>query len=119
MPAAAEKFFRAIRGPFAQAVFGIRASEAAPPANAIAVPNPQRYVGTYAHTGARYEISQSASRLHFQMTMRYEGALKDEPPAAASEGNLVALGGDRFLLADPEGGFESVSFFGSNARRAR
>ncbi len=111
--AAGGKFFRAIRGPFAQAVFGIRASEASPPANPIAVPNPQRFVGTYVHTGARYEVSQSGSTLHFQMTMRYEGALEDEPPAAAGEGDLIALGGDRFLLADPDGGFESVSFFGS------
>jgi CubicO group peptidase (beta-lactamase class C family) len=112
-PAAGGKFFGAFRGSFAQAVLGIRASEAAAPATAIAVPNPQRFVGTYVHTGAHYEVSQSGATLHFQMTMRYEGALEDEPPAAASEGDLIALGGDRFLLADPDGGFESVSFFGS------
>jgi CubicO group peptidase (beta-lactamase class C family) len=112
-PAAGGKFFKAISGPFAQAVFGIRATEAAPPAVPIAVPNPQRFVGTYLHTGARYEVSQSGSRLHFQMTMHYEGALEDEPPAAADEGDLIALGGDRFLLPLPDGGFESVSFFGS------
>ena len=47
------------------------------------------------------------------MSMRYEGALEDDPPAAVSDGDLVALGGDRFLLPLPEGGFEAVSFFGS------
>jgi CubicO group peptidase (beta-lactamase class C family) len=112
-PAAGGKFFKAIRGPFAQAVFGIQATEPAPPAVPIGVPNPQRFVGAYVHTGARYEVSQSGSKLHFQMTMRYEGALEDEPPAAAEEGDLIALGGDRFLLALPDGSFESVSFFGS------
>ena len=111
-PAAAGKFFKAIRGSFAQAVFGVRATEVAPPAAPIAVPNPERFVGTYVYTGARYEISQSGSKLHLQMTFRYEGALEDEPPAAADEGDLIALGGDRFLLAQPDGGFESVSFFG-------
>jgi CubicO group peptidase (beta-lactamase class C family) len=103
-PAAGGKFFKAMRGPFAQAVFGIRATEAAPPAAPIAVPSPQRFVGTYVHTGARYEVSQSGSKLHFQMAMRYEGALEDD---------LIALGGDRFLLPLSDGGFESVSFFGS------
>ncbi len=112
-PAAGAKFFKSMRGSFAQAVFGIRAADAAPPAVAVAVSNPQRFVGTYVHTGARYQVSQSGTTLHFQMTMRYEGALEDEPPAAEEEGDLVALGGDRFLLALPDGDFESVSFFGS------
>jgi CubicO group peptidase (beta-lactamase class C family) len=112
-PAAGGKFFKAMRGSFAQAVFGIHATEAAPPAVPIAVSNPQRFVGTYVHSGARYEVSQSGSKLHFQMTMRYEGALEDEPPAAEDAGDLVPLGGDRFLLALPDGDYESVSFFGS------
>jgi len=112
-PAAGAKFFKAMSGSFAQAVFGIRATESAPPNVPIAVPNPQRFVGSYVHTGARYEVSQSGSMLHFRMTMRYEGALEDKLPAATSEGDLIALGADRFLLALPEGGYESVSFFGS------
>jgi CubicO group peptidase (beta-lactamase class C family) len=112
-PAAQAKFFEAIRGPFAQAVFGIHASEAVLPATPVAISNPQRFVGTYLHSGARYEVTQSGSKLHFKMTMRYEGALEDEPPAAAREGDLAALGGDRFLLASPDGEIESVSFFGS------
>ncbi|HXO31226.1 MAG TPA: hypothetical protein VN901_02605, partial [Candidatus Acidoferrales bacterium] len=112
-PAAGGKFFKAMRGSFAQAVFGIHATDAAPPAVPIAVSNPQRFVGTYVHSGARYEVSQSGPKLHFQMTMRYEGALEDEPPAAEDAGDLVPLGGDRFLLALPGGDYESISFFGS------
>jgi CubicO group peptidase (beta-lactamase class C family) len=112
-PAAAGKFFQAISGSFAQSVFGISAADIAAPATPIAVPNPQRFTGVFVHSGARYEVSQSGSKLHFQMSMRYEGALEDEPPAAMSDGDLVALGGDRFLLPSPDGGFESVSFFGS------
>lgn len=112
-PAAAAKFFTAISGSFAQAVFGIAAAQAKPPAAPIVVANAQRFVGVYAHTGARYEVSQSGPKLHLQMSMRYEGALEDEPAAAASDGDLIALGGDRFLLPTPDGGYESVSFFGS------
>jgi CubicO group peptidase (beta-lactamase class C family) len=112
-PGAAGKFFKAISGSFAQAAFGISAAEVIPPAMPIAVPNPQRFTGVFVHIGARYEVSQAGSKLHFQMSMRYEGALEDDPPAAVSDGDLVALGGDRFLLPLPEGGFEAVSFFGS------
>lgn len=108
-PAAGAAFFKAIRGPFAQAVFGIRASESAPPSVPIAVPNPQRFVGSYENLGSRFDISHAGSALHARITLRdFDGQ-----PAGTEEGDLIALGGDRFLLAQPGGEHLSVSFFGA------
>ena len=112
-PAAGQAFFDAISGPFAQAVVGLRAAETAPPKPAIALSNTDRFVGVYAMTDARYDVSRSGSGLHLKMTFRSDGALNGEPSFTGIDQDLIALGGDRFLAPQPHGGYVSVSFFGA------
>jgi CubicO group peptidase (beta-lactamase class C family) len=103
-------------GAFSAAVFGASAPQLRAPESPVRVDNPERYIGTYSRTGARYEISARADRLHYAETNLGLG-LPEEVLGLMVEGELVPLGQDRFLVQLPgRPDFIPIGFFGSDAQ---
>jgi hypothetical protein len=88
-------------GAFAQAVFGISAPMLAAPETETPLGNPERFIGTYARNAMHYEISQDADRLRYAEICADRGASGDAQELR-TEGRLVSLGDDRFLLEIPD-----------------
>ena len=98
---------------FSLAAFGFAAPKLVVPATPLRVDNPERYVGAYARNGMRYEISWDQAGLHYR-----ELNQRPEQPAGslgeATKGDLIPLGGDRFLVRSPPAEAISIAFFGDD-----
>lgn len=122
-PMAFERFAARLMTDLTQPLLGIHApAPPVAPAKPVRVDHPERLVGTYMRSGDRIEISQQAGRLRFKefneaLTERYQLMKEKIPAGPLLDVELIALGGDKFLLTFP--GFENgipVFFFGKDAK---
>jgi len=92
-----DEFTARMFGDFSQAVLGVSAPRLVAPEPPLRVGDPRRFVGAFARNGMRYEISQGADRLRYKQINLWRGAL-DATLGEAVQGELISLGGDRFLV---------------------
>jgi len=115
-PGALDGFSTRMFGGFSQAVFGVSGPKLSPPDPPLHVAEPKRFVGTYVRYGMRYEITAEADRLHYKQINLGLGT-PGEVLGVLIEGDLISLGGDRFMVkipAVPDGGLP-LAFFGRDS----
>jgi len=111
-----DEFTARMFGDFSQAVLGVSAPTLAPPEPQLRIGDPRRFVGAFARNGMRYEISQDAGRLRYKEISLRRGGLGDALGEVV-QGELVSLGGDRFLVKTPgPSGPISIAFFGDDGQ---
>lgn len=87
-------------GKFSEMLFGFSVPAFQVPNATVAVENPSRFVGRYVRTGARYEIREHDGRLHYEEINEGVG-IPGEKLGVTISGDLLALGGERFMLPVP------------------
>jgi CubicO group peptidase (beta-lactamase class C family) len=101
-------------GEFSQAVFGIRAPLLVAPELEIPIGNPERFVGSYSRNAMFYEISKDVDRLRYREICADRRA-SDKEPEIRTEGRLVSLGDDQFLVEVADRPHSrAVAFFGDD-----
>ena len=105
-----------IFGRFSAAALGFSAPKFELPGASIPIKNAVRFVGTYARTGLRYEISESNGGLHYKEINEGAG-IPGEKLGVTVAGDLMALGGERFMLPVPGKPIGVlIAFYGDDGR---
>lgn len=105
-----------IFGRFSEAALGFSVPTFELPNASTPIQNAARFVGAYARTGLRYEISESGGSLHYKEINQGVG-IPGEHLGVTISGELLALGGERFMLPVPGKSIGVLmAFYGDDGR---